>query len=171
MSHDLLAAYALDAVDPAERVDVEQHLADCAECPGLLTALRTAVTAFAEDGIVPVEPPTSMRASVLIQIAPDVRRLRLPADGGGEIMAVVSVQLSQGVVTLRGLPSGGKTHSYQLWLIRDGRPESAGVFPPGIGDGTHVIDGVRGAAAVGLTREPPGGSATPTLPILAALSL
>ncbi|MEA3055576.1 MAG: hypothetical protein QOD30_1008, partial [Actinomycetota bacterium] len=35
-SHDeiqeLLGAYALDAVDPDERSDVEDHLRDCARC-------------------------------------------------------------------------------------------------------------------------------------------
>ncbi len=53
--HDLLAAYALDALDDDERERFEQHLADCEECTEQLAMLRepVAALAYAAEGPVP----------------------------------------------------------------------------------------------------------------------
>jgi anti-sigma factor RsiW len=57
MSHDeaseLLGAYALDAVDGAELVDLEEHLATCPRCRAELDGLREAAGALGNS----VEPP------------------------------------------------------------------------------------------------------------------
>ena len=53
--HDLLAAYALDALDDDERERFERHLADCEECSEQLALLRepVAALAYAAEGPVP----------------------------------------------------------------------------------------------------------------------
>jgi anti-sigma-K factor RskA len=53
--HDLLAAYALDALDDDERERFERHLPDCAECTAQLAVLRepVAALAYAAEGPVP----------------------------------------------------------------------------------------------------------------------
>jgi len=230
VSHDLLPAYALDAVDATERVDVERHLDGCGECAAELTSFREALGAFALSEIADATPPPALRAAVLTAIettpqragvirtplrrrvrlvsmlagvvvlallglfavqqmrqpggggedpriaavlaAPDARLVRADAKGGGEVSAVISERLSQTVVTLRGLPSGDKGHAYQLWIIRsDSRPDPAGVLDPGVGDGVRLVDGIADSIVLGVTQEPAGGSATPTLPMIAALPL
>jgi anti-sigma-K factor RskA len=230
VSHDLLAAYALDAVDDAERADVDRHLAGCAECARELAELRETLGVFALSGIAAEAPPPQLRTRLLETIgrtpqragvlrsplplrrlrlvpvlatvvilallgvlvgqqvrlagerqradqiaavlaAPDAQLVTVAANGGGDVSIVVSRQLSQGVVTLRGLPSGDDRHAYQLWLVHDGRPDSAGLLDPGDGDGVRLVDDVGAATLLGVTREPAGGSATPTPPMVAALPL
>ena len=50
---ELLGAYALDAVDGAERSDLEEHLATCPRCRAELDGLREAAAALGNS----VEPP------------------------------------------------------------------------------------------------------------------
>ncbi len=62
----LTGAYALDALDDVERVRVERHLRECAEC-------RAEVTSFAETTArlaagVAVPPPVSVRDAVLAEV-------------------------------------------------------------------------------------------------------
>jgi anti-sigma-K factor RskA len=61
--HDLVAAYALDALDDHERAEFERHLDECAECRTQLDELREATTAlaYAESA----EPPPALRERIL----------------------------------------------------------------------------------------------------------
>ena len=45
--HDLVAAYALDALDDSERREFEEHLATCEDCSTELAGLQNAATALA----------------------------------------------------------------------------------------------------------------------------
>jgi anti-sigma-K factor RskA len=65
--HALSGAYAVDALDDAERAEFEQHLAVCPEC-------RAEVASFRETGALlseteAVTPPASLRDSVLAGIS------------------------------------------------------------------------------------------------------
>jgi anti-sigma-K factor RskA len=62
--HDLVAPYALDALDPDERERFERHLAECEQCRSQLGDLEEAATAlaFAAEG---PEPPQELRERVL----------------------------------------------------------------------------------------------------------
>ena len=60
----LLDAYALDALDPAERDAVESHLASCARCRAELVELRR-VTAGIGLSVAPEAPPEALRARTL----------------------------------------------------------------------------------------------------------
>ncbi len=112
------------------------------EAVDALTAPRTQAVALAGQG-----PATSAVAKAFID--PDNRRLFLY------------------VYNLPPLPSGS---TYQLWLIVDGVPVSAGVF--GVApDGTARLDGERipafeGAVTVAVTVEPEGGVPQPTGPMV-----
>jgi anti-sigma factor RsiW len=65
--HDAAAAYALDALDPAEQEEFELHLADCARCRREVAELREVTAELVlPDGAPP--PPPALRASVLAAI-------------------------------------------------------------------------------------------------------
>lgn len=61
--HDLVAPYALDALDDAEARRFETHLRDCARCQSELSELREAVVHLAEEVATP--PPEHLRAAIL----------------------------------------------------------------------------------------------------------
>lgn len=62
--HDLLAAYALDALDDEEREIFERHLADCEECSEQLALLREPVAALAYAAEGPA-PPEALRGRII----------------------------------------------------------------------------------------------------------
>jgi anti-sigma-K factor RskA len=61
--HDLLAPYALDALDDHERAAFERHLDECADCRAELANLQEATTAlaYAESA----DPPPALRERIL----------------------------------------------------------------------------------------------------------
>jgi anti-sigma-K factor RskA len=61
---ELTAAYALDALDPAEAREYEEHLARCSDCRVELMRLQEVARALAY-GAAPVEPPQALRERVL----------------------------------------------------------------------------------------------------------
>ncbi|WP_435770352.1 anti-sigma factor [Nocardioides sp. SYSU DS0651] len=61
--HALSGAYAVDALDPAERERFEAHLQQCAECREEVDSLREAAATLGSDDA--VEPPSSVRDAVL----------------------------------------------------------------------------------------------------------
>ena len=78
---ELLAAHSLDALDPAERQDLEAHLRSrCAECERELGRMRREVEALAESPA-PVAPPPVVRRRVLNAVRPR-RRGPQRRDGG-----------------------------------------------------------------------------------------
>jgi anti-sigma-K factor RskA len=62
--HDLTAAYALDALEPEEARDYEQHLAGCERCREELASLQVAAGALAY-AVEPARPPESLRGRIL----------------------------------------------------------------------------------------------------------
>lgn len=64
--HALSGAYAVDALDPNERADFEQHLAGCDSCRAEVAGLREAATHIAETTM--AAPPAALRAQVLAGI-------------------------------------------------------------------------------------------------------
>jgi anti-sigma-K factor RskA len=61
--HDLVAAYALDALEPGERTLFERHLEECASCRAQLSELQLTASAlaYAES----TEPPPALRERIL----------------------------------------------------------------------------------------------------------
>jgi len=56
-------------------------------------------------------------------------------------------------------------------VISNGTPRSAGVLATGSTGATELVSGIRGAQLIGVTREPAGGSRTPSQPLVARVSL
>jgi anti-sigma factor RsiW len=88
--------------------------------------------------------------------------------GGGSATVIASKQLNQAALVYHGLPAlaGGKV--YELWYSVSGSMVPAGLLASGRPDGATLFKGgPLGAAAVGVTVEPAGGSPKPTTdPIL-----
>ena len=64
--HALSGAYAVDALDDAERAAFERHLAQCPECQQEVASLREATALMADDAV--MTPPPGLRDSVLAGI-------------------------------------------------------------------------------------------------------
>ena len=67
---DDLAAYAIDALDPAERQAVDDHLAHCSACQAELASHRETLAALAPDGAPPAEVWQDISAA-MENIAPE----------------------------------------------------------------------------------------------------
>lgn len=97
MTHDelreLLPAYALDALEPDEKREVEAHLPTCAECPAELRALRQ-VAADLATAVPAVAPPAALRRHVLAAVRPRPTPVLLPRWGLGAVAAVLIVALA-----------------------------------------------------------------------------
>ena len=78
--HALAAAYALDALDDAERIEFEAHLATCESCTAEVTEFAEVVGGLADAGS--VAAPTSIREGVLARIGDteQVARGQAPAE-------------------------------------------------------------------------------------------
>jgi anti-sigma factor RsiW len=70
---DMLAAQALNALEPAETRDLEAHLQSCSECRAQLPEWENtaAVLAFASLGVRPLEPSRELRGRILESIRAD----------------------------------------------------------------------------------------------------
>ena len=62
--HALSGAYAVDALDDAERAAFERHLAQCPDCQQEVASLREATALMADDAA--MTPPPGLRDSVLV---------------------------------------------------------------------------------------------------------
>jgi len=74
---DDVAAYLLGALDERERHDLEDHLAECAECREELQWLRGAADALPRS-VEQHEPPPRLRASLLAEVGVEGERERGP---------------------------------------------------------------------------------------------
>jgi anti-sigma-K factor RskA len=102
--------------------------------------------------------------------APDAITEVLEGDLGGTLLVTYSPSKDAMVVEGQGVPVLGDTETYQLWLVDEGGAISAGLFrPAGDGSVSERLDGVDPTGfGLGVTREPAGGSDSPTLPIIAS---
>jgi anti-sigma-K factor RskA len=102
--HDLLAAYALDALDDDERERFERHLPDCEECTEQLALLREPVAALAYAAEGPV-PPKELRDRIVegARAEPRAAVIKLPrrnwafAAVGGVAAAAAALAIGLGL--------------------------------------------------------------------------
>lgn len=208
--HDLVAPYALDALDPDEIREFEAHLETCRQCQADLVELREGAASVAQS--VSVTPPPRVKASVMDAIAqspPPVVRLPRRLAGGwlaaaaaaavaivfaglwmasnsrldeaeliasvyeapdasvvdlsttqGPVRFVYSPSLQRGVFNGGSLRNVGEADLYQLWLIDEQGPASAGTFQPG--DTDVLVDGARPGLILAMTVETSPGVEAPT---------
>jgi len=95
--HELSAAYALDALDPAERDAYEQHLARCAECREAVAAFQDVAADLAYEADAP-PPPPALRDRILAEARTDGsnvvalprRRWLVPVTGAAAVAAGIA---------------------------------------------------------------------------------
>jgi anti-sigma-K factor RskA len=106
-----------------------------------------------------------------ILAAPDLVVRTAPMIGGGKVTVASSALQDAGVVLLGAdaAPSDGRV--FELWTIRGTTATSAGVLDPGQNSAVQIVNGLPGSDAFGVTMEPPGGSPTPTQPLVATVQL
>jgi anti-sigma-K factor RskA len=98
--HDLLAAYALDALDDDERERFERHLDECEECTEQLALLRepVAALAFAAEG---PAPPEALRGRIIegVRAEPRAAVIQLPRRNWA-LGAVAAVAAAAAVIAI-----------------------------------------------------------------------
>ena len=105
--------------------------------------------------------------------AQDVREATVDVSGGGTATVAISTSKDAVVVKMNGVPAPPAGKVYQMWLIpKDGSaPVSQGLMDAEALSKPAVVKGIHAAASLGITVEPVGGSASPTLPTVAAAPL
>ena len=120
--HELTAAYALDALDPEERVTYEAHLAQCARCREELASLGETATALAF-GVTSPAPPERLRSQVLAAAAAE-RENVLPLPTRRPWLAVAASVAACAAVGL-GIWAGTLTKSLDRARATGARAEAA----------------------------------------------
>ena len=190
--HALAGAYALDALDGAERARFERHLASCRTCPGEVRGFAATAAVLGVAAALP--PPPALKGRVLADIAalggaravdaeiasllsaPDALVASAATSAGGTATVVASRSAAAMVFTSTGLPPLQPASVYELWFIGAGGARPAGLVPaapPGGRAGTPPVlaSGLSQGDAIGVTVEPAGGSAAPTSAPIVVLTL
>jgi anti-sigma-K factor RskA len=159
--HDLVAAYALDALDSTESALFERHLDSCEQCVSDLINLQESTVRLAEE--TEAAPPPALKQSVMSAVVKEarrpskvtsmtgrLRRYQIAAVGLGAMAAVLIVVMAiglegdgidarftysfsegAGVFVTDSLPDVTPARTYELWLIDGDGPSPAGLFVPG----------------------------------------
>ncbi|MFD5826347.1 anti-sigma factor domain-containing protein [Lentzea sp. NPDC060358] len=100
---------------------------------------------------------------------PDAKIFNAAGANGAAGTAVMSPSRNEMLFLGKNLPTPAGDRVYQLWMINDEGPHSAGVLPSPTSP--LVASGIPGAQRVALTVEPEGGSATPTGELVVEIGL
>jgi anti-sigma-K factor RskA len=105
--------------------------------------------------------------------APDVRTVSGQIPSGGTATVVFSREKNAGVLVMNNVAPPAPGTVYQMWLIGDKGPESAGTMDTKAvaPSTTAVLPDLGDSQTLAFTVEPPGGSAQPTSAPFAKLSL
>lgn len=97
--HGLTGAYALDALDPADEAEYEEHLRRCPDCQRELASLREAAASLAYAVDAPAPPP-ELRSRILEQARAERRnvvplrpRWAYPAAAAAAVAATAAIAL------------------------------------------------------------------------------
>ncbi|WP_306206986.1 anti-sigma factor [Actinoplanes sp. RD1] len=91
--------------------------------------------------------------------------------GGGTVTVASSASHSAAVVLMGAVTAPARDQAFQLWAVHDTTMTDAGVLAAGAASGVQIVEGLPGSDALGVTVEPAGGSAEPSLPPVAEISL
>jgi anti-sigma-K factor RskA len=187
--HALAGAYALDALETAERNRFERHLPGCRDCVAEVRGLTATATALGM--AVAADPPRALKPAVLAAVAalssaqagdagiaalmsaPDARTTSAATSAGGTATVVSSVREAAIVFVSSGLRALPATEVYELWFIGQGGARPAGLVPPVRDGGTSPVlaSGLEPGDKVGVTVEPAGGTAAPTTTPIVVMTL
>lgn len=99
------------------------------------------------------------RSALSVLTDPRARQIAVPGTAGNVVVAPDG----KAALVVSGLAQAPSERTYQLWVISNGTPRSAGLFDAG--DGRSVVplrERVRAGDRVAVTVEPDGGSSAPT---------
>ncbi|HVQ49115.1 MAG TPA: anti-sigma factor [Mycobacterium sp.] len=120
-----------------------------------------------------LRPAPSASTAEQVFAAPDVRTVSGQIPTGGTATVVFSREKNAGVLVMNNVTPPAPGTVYQMWLIGDKGPESAGTMDAKAvaPSTTAVLPDLGSSKALAFTVEPPGGSAQPTSEPFAKLSL
>ncbi|MEV8377135.1 anti-sigma factor [Kribbella sp. NPDC056861] len=172
----LLRARVLASVDTARQLSPMVAKRNQRGSRRSILALAAAAVVIAVSGGVAIDQHRSRTVASqaggevsAVLAEPDARTLHGDVAGGGRATVVMSTRRDTAVVVLRELRPLPARQTYQLWSIDTARTaRSIGLVGENL---TQVVRRLAGTAEIGLTVEPSGGSAQPTLPAAATISL
>jgi len=105
--------------------------------------------------------------------AQDVHEATANVTGGGTVLLAISASKDAVVVRMKDVPPPPAGKVYQMWLIpkNGSAPVSQGTMDAEALSKPAVVSGISAGPSLGITVEPAGGSASPTLPTVAAAKL
>ncbi len=118
-----------------------------------------------------LRPAPSMAEQVLA--APDVQTVSGGIPSGGTATVVFSREKNAGVLVMNDVAPPAAGTVYQMWLIDDQGPHSAGTMDAAAvaPSTTAVLPDLGDSQTLAFTVEPGSGSSQPTTPIFAELPL
>jgi anti-sigma-K factor RskA len=162
--HELSAAYALDALDDADRRSFEAHLAGCPRCREDVASFRETAAALARDAE-PLAPPEALERRILTaarserSVLPLRQRWVAPAAGIAAVAAAVAIGLGiWGIRLSDSLDRERSAHARDARVIAILSQSGARQIPTKGGSGLLVVAPTRRAVLVanGLTPAGPG---------------
>lgn len=119
----------------------------------------------------PASPPASVAEQVFS--ASDVRSVSTVIPAGGTATVVYSRERDTAVLVLSSVAPPAADTVYQMWLLDNGKPRSAGILgAAAVGPSTtDVVRDLGAASTLAFTVEPGSGSPQPTGEIFAQLPL
>ena len=120
-----------------------------------------------------MRPAPTVSTAEQIFAAPDVRTVSGPIPGGGTATLVFSHDKDAGVLVMNNVPPPKPDTVYQMWLVGEGSPRSAGTMDAKAvaPSTTAVLPDLGTSRALAFTVEPGSGSEQPTTPVFAELPL
>ena len=139
----------------------------------ILAAAAAIVVALAAFGAgVALRPPPTPTMAEQIMAAPDVRSVSADL-AGGKATVVFSRDMNAGMLLMNNVPPPSLGTVYQMWLVGDKGPVSAGTMDTAAvtPSTTHMFTDLGHSSVLAFTVEPGNGSPQPTGKIFAKLSL
>lgn len=150
--HALSGAYAVDALDPAEKAQFEEHLAACAACQAEVASLQEATALLAETS--EAAPPPALRDRVLAEI----RTVRPLPPGSSPAPATPPVDTTVTPLRPRRRWTMLAAAAAVLAVVGGGTAVYQQVSDPGQSEATNPVDRVlRAGDAKRVTVTLPGG--------------
>lgn len=109
-----------------------------------------------------LSPPDPVTVALeQLATAPDAQSVTAPIAGAGQATLHWSRANGQAVLVAAGLPEVTGSHDFELWIVRDGKPNSLGLVNPDAQRNAAVLaSDFQPGDALAVTVEERGGSAT-----------
>lgn len=139
---------------------------------GLVAAAAALVVAAGGFGAgLAMRPDSGPTTAERVLSAGDVRTATGQLSAGGTATFVYSRDERTGVLVMNNAAPPPEGMVYQMWLMTDQGPRSAGMMPTMLPSTTAMVRDLGDSTALAFTIEPEGGSPRPTGEMMARLSL